>query len=54
MIKLTLIFMALSAVTVIYNAANRASIDTALQLALMLVLGVTAGMLYEIQKTKGE
>jgi hypothetical protein len=54
MIRVTLIFMACAACTVIYNAANRASLDTALQLAAMLALGVTGGVLYQIQKMKGE
>lgn len=53
MIRVTLAFIALSAAACIYNAANRASIDTALQLAAMLAVGVTAGMLYEINRTRG-
>lgn len=52
MIRVTLAFMALSALACIYNAANRASLDTALQLAVMLALGCVAGYLYAIEKVR--
>lgn len=54
MIPVTLSFMALAAAAAIYNAATRASIDSAIMLAVMLAVGVIAGMLVTIQKTKGE
>ena len=53
MIKLTLASIALSCATCIYSAATRASLDTALQLAVMLAVGVTAGMLWEIDRRRG-
>lgn len=54
MIKVCLSFMALAACAAIYNAAVRASLHSALLLAVILALGVTGGMLYQIQKMKGE
>lgn len=54
MIRITLAFMALSALATIYRASQVASLHTALQLAVMLALGVTGGVLYQILKVKGE
>lgn len=45
MIPVTLSFMALAAAAAIYNAATRASIDSAIMLAVMLAVGVIAGLL---------
>ena len=53
MIRLTLAFMALSAFVVIVSTAERASLDTALQLALMLAIGGVIGMLWAIDRMKG-
>jgi hypothetical protein len=54
MIRLSLAFMLLSAVTVILTSAHRASIHTALQLGLMLAIGVVVGALVMVDRTRGE
>ena len=52
MIRVTLACMALAACTAIYNAAARASLDTAIQLAVMLGMGCVAGALYMIDRVR--
>ena len=52
MIRVTLACIALAACAAIYNAAARASLDTAIQLAVMLGLGCVAGLLIAIERIR--
>lgn len=52
MIRLTITFCALASAATIYNAANRASLDAALQVGLMLAVGCCIGALVVVDRTK--
>ena len=52
MIRVTLVFMGASALAVIANAAEHATIQVALQLLLMALLGCVAGVLYTLDRTR--
>lgn len=52
MIPLTLAFMALSALAVLYRVATASTLDAALTLALGIALGFTAGLLYAVGRAR--